>query len=287
MIFSKVSPLLRSIALALASAAVGFTFGLAIASHQASIGCRLNDLTQSPDTSFLSIAASHSTSESASPPTSAVDAEPKAAHKYVCLTFDDGPSKTTPAVLSVLEKEAVPATFFVVATGYNDKYLPLIRQAQQAGHQIALHSASHDYGEIYASSDDFWNDINLLKDRISPYTDGEELEYLRFPGGSTNTVSRKYGGSGIMKELRTEAEEMGYHWVDWNVCAEDAAGHKLSAEEICRNIIKSTGEQEKCIVLMHDSASTGTTADALPAIIQWYKEHGYTFCTVAQLYEND
>ena len=40
-----------------------------------------------------------------------------------------------------------------------------------------------------------------------------------------------------------------------------------------------------CIVLMHDSATTGTTAEALPSIIRWYKEEGYAFCTVSQLYD--
>ena len=41
----------------------------------------------------------------------------------VCLTFDDGPSKTTPDVLSALNRAGVKATFFVVATGNNNKYL--------------------------------------------------------------------------------------------------------------------------------------------------------------------
>src|SRR5699024_12142284 len=51
----------------------------------------------------------------------------------VCPTFDDGPSRTTPAVLEALAAEEVPATFFVVANENNERYLPLIRQAQQAG----------------------------------------------------------------------------------------------------------------------------------------------------------
>ena len=50
------------------------------------------------------------------------------------------------------------------------------------------------------------------------------MHWLRFPGGSTNTVSHKYGGSGIMKSLKEQVEEKGYRYVDWNVCAEDAAG---------------------------------------------------------------
>ena len=203
----------------------------------------------------------------------------------VCLTFDDGPSRTTSAVLEVLAAEEVPATFFVVANENNERYLPLIRQAQQAGHEIALHSASHRYSDIYRSTGAFWADIELLRQRIAPYTDAAAIACLRFPGGSTNTVSRKYGGDTIMQELKAQAGDRGWRWVDWNVSAEDAAGKKLSAEEVCRNVTRGSEERDRCIVLMHDSATTGTTAEALPAIVRWYKENGYAFCTVSQLYD--
>ena len=203
----------------------------------------------------------------------------------VCLTFDDGPSRTTPAVLAALEEAEVPATFFVVANENNENYLPLIRQAAQAGCEIALHSASHRYSDIYRSADAFWEDIALLRQRIAPYVDDGEVRCLRFPGGSTNTVSRKYGGDALMGQLKEQAEDQGWRWVDWNVSAEDAAGKKLSAEEVCRNVTGGSAGLERCIVLMHDSATTGTTAEALPSIIRWYKEEGYAFCTVSQLYD--
>ena len=113
--------------------------------------------------------------------------------------------------------------------------------------------------------------------------DAESIRYLRFPGGSTNTVSRRYGGKGLMKQLKSEVEQKGYQWVDWNVCAEDAVGGKPSASTIFRNVVRETGEQTQCIVLMHDSSSTRTTAEALPDIIAWYKDNGFAFCTVEQV----
>ena len=203
--------------------------------------------------------------------------------KIVCLTFDDGPSKTTPEVLAALDAAGVHGTFFVVATGYNEKYLPLLTQAAAAGHQIALHSASHEYSDIYRSSAAYWKDIALLKQRIAPYVDAESIRYLRFPGGSTNTVSRRYGGKGLMPQLKTEVEQRGWQWVDWNVCAEDAVGGHPSADTIYRNVVRETGEQPHCVVLMHDSATTRTTAEALPDIIQWYRDQGFTFCRVEQV----
>ena len=237
-------------------------------------GCSTQDLTPVPDTSGFSPAASVFAPEDGGgeqPP-----------EKWVCLTFDDGPSKTTPDVLAALKDAGVHATFFVVATGYNEKYLSLLTEASAAGHQIALHSASHEYSDIYRSSEAYWADIALLKERIAPYVDTESIRYLRFPGGSTNTVSRRYGGKGLMQQLKAEAEQKDFQWVDWNVCAEDAVGGHPSADTIYRNVVRETGEQTHCIVLMHDSSTTRTTAEALPDIIRWYADNGYTFLTVAE-----
>ena len=236
--------------------------------------CTQQDLTREPDAAVFSPAVQ---TVEAPPQETAVLPE-----KWVCLTFDDGPSKTTPEVLRVLNAAGVHATFFVVATDYNETYLPLLTEAAAAGHQIALHSASHEYSDIYRSSEAYWKDIALLKERIAPYVDAESIRYLRFPGGSTNTVSRRYGGKGLMQQLKTEVEQKGYQWVDWNVCAEDAVGGKPSADTIYRNVVRETGEQTHCVVLMHDSSTTRTTAEALPDIVQWYADNGYTFLTVAQ-----
>ena len=249
-----------------------FVAGFAAGAAPGFTGCTQQDLTPVPDTSALCPAAAAFADNAGS-------AQPE---KWVCLTFDDGPSRTTPAVLTALDAAGVHGTFFVVATGYNEKYLPLLTQAAAAGHQIALHSASHEYSDIYQSSDAYWEDIALLKERIAPYVDVESIRYLRFPGGSTNTVSRRYGGKGLMKQLKAEVEQKGLQWVDWNVCAEDAVGGHPSADTIYRNVVRETGQQTNCIVLMHDSASTRTTAEALPDIIQWYADNGYTFLTVAE-----
>ena len=249
-----------------------FVAGFAAGAAPGFTGCTQQDLTPVPDTSALCPAAAAFADNAGS-------AQPE---KWVCLTFDDGPSRTTPAVLAALDAAGVHGTFFVVATGYNEKYLPLLTQAAAAGHQIALHSASHEYSDIYGSSEAYWADIALLKERIAPYVDAESIRYLRFPGGSTNTVSRRYGGKGLMKQLKAEVEQKGLQWVDWNVCAEDAVGGHPSADTIYRNVVRETGQQTNCIVLMHDSSSTHTTAEALPDIIQWYTDNGYTFLTVAE-----
>ena len=203
--------------------------------------------------------------------------------KIVCLTFDDGPSKNTRPILEILDKEQVPATFFVCAQDANEKYLPLVADIAAAGHQIALHSATHQYSKIYASTDAFWQDIRTLRQALEPYVDVAAIDWLRFPGGSTNTVSHRYGGNGIMKALKAQAEDKGYHWIDWNVCTEDATASHPDAAQILRNIRRDADGQDTCVVLLHDTKATGQTVKALPDIIAYFREQGYIFCTVAQM----
>ena len=114
---SKHQRLLWSLLLLSVGAAAGFGLGT-FCGAEPPVGCRESDLTPVPDESFVSPASASSVETSPEP-------EPMP-EKWVCLTFDDGPSKTTPDVLSALNSAGVKATFFVVATGNNDKYLSLI-----------------------------------------------------------------------------------------------------------------------------------------------------------------
>lgn len=204
--------------------------------------------------------------------------------RYACLTFDDGPSENTDAILEILARYQANATFFVTAQPVNEPYFDRLPLIQAGGHQIALHSASHRYSEIYKSTTDFWLDIKQLRQTLSSWVDVEEIRWLRFPGGSTNTVSHRYGGSGIMKELTAQAEEKGYHWIDWNVCAEDATAARPDAAAILHNIQKDAEGRDVCVVLMHDTASAKHTVEALPDILDWFAGQGYEFCTVEQMY---
>lgn len=255
----------------------GVAAAVVLAKAAQPVGCRQEDLAMIPDDSLMVMDTAQKTGQQEGEKAP----EPE---KWVCLTFDDGPSKNTEQVLDILKQEQVPATFFVIAAPNNEDYWPLIRREVEEGHQIALHSCTHEYKEIYQSPTAYWADIKALKERIAPYVpDVEALKWLRFPGGSTNTVSHRYGGSGIMKSLKAQANEKGYHYVDWNVCADDAVGGHPSADRILRNIIQDVGEQKNCVVLMHDTKATSTTVEALPDIIAWFREHGYQFCTVEQL----
>lgn len=256
-------------ALALLLTGTAFLVGYLQVARQPTALCFDEDLTDIPDAVFAQADMEVSTDPNL---------------KRVCLTFDDGPSKNTEEVLRILAEQQVPATFFVIAAENNQNYLPLVQQEVEQGNQVALHSCTHEYREIYQSPEAYWADIDNLKEQLSAYIDVSSVDCLRFPGGSTNTVSHKYGGSGIMNILKDQAEEKGYHWIDWNVCAEDAAGGHPSAARIYKNVVNGVGDKKTCVVLMHDTAATTTTVEALEDIITWFKQNGYTFCTVSELY---
>lgn len=204
--------------------------------------------------------------------------------KFVCLTFDDGPSENTAPILDVLAEYGVHATFFVTAQPVNEPYFGQLRAIVDAHHQIALHSASHRYDQIYQSDTAFWLDIKALRQALSPYVDTDSLCWLRFPGGSTNTISHRYGGRQIMSDLIRQAQEKGYRWIDWNVCAEDATSAHPDADAIVDNVCGGTQGKDVCVVLMHDTAATGETVKALPRILAWFRDNGYRFCTVEEMY---
>ncbi|MCD7809826.1 MAG: polysaccharide deacetylase family protein [Erysipelotrichaceae bacterium] len=190
--------------------------------------------------------------------------------KVVYLTFDDGPSSNTKKILEVLDKYNAKATFFV--TGNGQKYNSYIKEAYNAGHTIGLHTYSHQYS-IYSSQETYFEDLtkigNMVKDII-----GYVPKYIRFPGGSSNTVSKKYK-DGIMSELVEAVHEKGYEYYDWNVSSGDASGNNVAVSKIVKNSTSSSANS--IVLLMHDTDAKDTTVEALPQIIEYYQNKGYVF----------
>lgn len=193
--------------------------------------------------------------------------------KEVYLTFDDGPSQNTPAVLNILDQYNVKATFFVTAENY--EYQNYIRTAYLKGHAIGAHSFTHKYS-IYQSQETYFEDLGNIEKIIKEQT-GRTSRLIRFPGGSSNTISRHYA-QGIMGQLAQEVEKKGYKYYDWNVSSNDALKRVVSTSRI---IASSKSRQPRVCILMHDTATKTTTVQALPAIIQYYQANGYTFKTLA------
>lgn len=206
-----------------------------------------------------------------------VEGEPvKEVRGVIYLTFDDGPSNNvTPEILDTLEKYKVPATFFIVDYGSDKNKLKTLKRAIADGCTIAVHGSSHDYSKIYTSVPAFMDNVTSLRDKIKSDLDYDAFA-MRFPGGSSNTVSKSYS-KGIMKKLVKDVQKEGFMYNDWNVDSTDASGNNIAVDEIVRSVQERCSKDTFNVILMHDSDAKGTTARALPAIIKWAKEEGYTF----------
>lgn len=188
--------------------------------------------------------------------------------KIVYLTFDDGPGAYTDKLLDVLDKYNVKVTFFVVNTGKRDT----IKKEFDRGHTVAVHSYTHDY-RIYKSEETYFEDFSKMQDLIYDIT-GEKTNIVRFPGGGSNTVSRKYC-EGIMSTLAADMKERGLVYFDWNVSSGDAEAKPISTEQVIRNVTNGIRNHNISVVLQHDIK--GFSVDAVESIIVWGLENGYTF----------
>ncbi len=179
----------------------------------------------------------------------------------VYLTFDDGPTAYTEEILDILDRYQVKATFFVTgeeAVSHPQRYTEIVKR----GHTIGMHSYSHQYGEIYESVENFSKDLKKLQDFLYDTT-GVKSTLYRFPGGSSNTVSKV-----PMQEFCDYLDENNITYFDWNISSKDARNPMLSSEEICNNCIEDIQSHEDSVILLHDSVKKRSTVEALPSIIE-------------------
>ena len=188
--------------------------------------------------------------------------------KVVYLTFDDGPSAYTSELLDVLDAYGAKATFFVVGSGSGN----MMRQIVKRGHSIGIHTVSHDYGQIYSSPEAYFNDLMKMQSIIYDHT-GVKTTLMRFPGGSSNLVSRK-SCEGIMTFLTQAVQDAGFQYFDWNVYSGDA-GETKRTEKVVDNVIEGIQEHRVSIVLQHDIHKY--SVDAVEDILRWGKRNGYKF----------
>ena len=191
-------------------------------------------------------------------------------NKVIYLTFDDGPSNYTEQLLNILDKYGVKATFFV--TNQYPTYKHLIGETYRRGHTIAIHTYTHDYSEIYASEEAYYADFHKIQQLCIEQT-GVLPKLVRFPGGTSNTVSKKYC-TGIMSKISQSLTNKGYYYTDWNVTSEDT-GTAKTRESVFNNVISGIQKNNVSIVLQHDIKKY--SVEAVEDIILWGLANGYTF----------
>ena len=194
-----------------------------------------------------------------------VEDQTKITGKKVYLTFDDGPSKNTEKILEILDQYDVKATFFVI--GQTDEHSKqMYQKIYNEGHTLAMHSYTHQYQKIYKSVSAYKKDLSKLSDLLYD-TVGIRPKYVRFPGGSSNTVSNV-----DMKEIIRYMNKAGYIYYDWNVINGDATGKNYTKKEMVDSVMSGVNQYDNSIVLMHDSAGKEKPVEILPTILKKLKK---------------
>ena len=191
------------------------------------------------------------------------------------LTFDDGPSSITNSVLDILKKYNVKATFFVINSGSYNK--TTLQREVNEGHTIGLHAYDHNYAIAYKDDNSYLDGIDKLRAKVKADT-GFDSHYIRFPGGSSNTISKRYS-KGIMSRITKTAKQRGYKYYDWNV-DDDDAGRARTADDCYNNVVRELRPNRSNIVLMHDFGTNKKILEALPRIIEYCQKNSYTMLPI-------
>ena len=191
--------------------------------------------------------------------------------KRAFLTFDDGPSANTSAILDILKQENVPATFFVLGTNV-DKYPQTVKRIYEEGHYIANHGYSHVYSSIYQSPQSVLDEYNQCETSIKKAIGENKYNshLFRFPGG---LIGGKYAEVKIQaNQLLSENDIL---HIDWNALNGDAETGNPTIEFEMQRLQETVGNKNSVVILMHDAQAKKATAEALPQIIQYLEDNGY------------
>ncbi|OJU15122.1 MAG: hypothetical protein BGN88_02990 [Clostridiales bacterium 43-6] len=194
--------------------------------------------------------------------------------KVAYLTFDDGPSVNTMKILPILKQYDVRATFFVTGKEHPE----FMKNIVADGNAIGLHCFYHGYESVYNNDDAYFKDLDKISKLVKKQV-GFEPKIIRFPGGSSNLMSKQYS-QGIMTRLTAEVQKRGYAYFDWNCDSGDASASNVPASSILHNIQKWSAGKNQVNILMHDSSVKNTTVEALPGIITYLRSQGFRFETL-------
>ncbi|NTS77578.1 polysaccharide deacetylase family protein [Catenovulum sp. SM1970] len=194
--------------------------------------------------------------------------EGKNHEKKIALTFDDGPSQYSLAIVKQLEKYDIPATFFW--TGSRVLQSPEIAKViADKGYPIENHTWEHQRNG-QRDAKEFWqNSVSVTNEAIKKVT------------GTTPSVFRPSYGD-ISDEQIEFLNEQGLTVVNWSIDSRDWNTRFIKQQDIVD--IVNHHMHPGAIVLMHDDGGDrSNTVNALPAIIEHYHAHGYEFVTVEEL----
>lgn len=200
----------------------------------------------------------------------------------VVLTFDDGPDpEYTPQILDILEKEKVPAAFFVIGMNAED-HLPLLKRIYREGFEIGNHSFTHP-NMATVSSSRAETEMETTRLLIEAST-GRSTVLFRAPYNAdaepTTLVELEPVARGKTDHYYTVGESIDPE--DWDT--EDSS-FTMNADTIYNRVVSQYEKNpDKGIILLHDAGGDReATVKALPRIIEYFKSKNVKFASVAEL----
>ncbi|MBQ8073369.1 MAG: polysaccharide deacetylase family protein [Clostridia bacterium] len=182
----------------------------------------------------------------------------------IALSFDDGPNTvTTPQVLDILEKEGIPASFFLIADNITPESAKQALRARAMGCDIENHSRTHSHMSGM-TADQIREEVRFCTEKIMALT-GEPPKFFRPPYIDVSPLMHKVIDLTFICGAGCE------DWVP-----------EVPAEERAKRVLAQAEDGQ--IVLLHDSAGNDRTVEALRIIIPELKRRGFEFVTVPDLF---
>lgn len=201
--------------------------------------------------------------------------------KIAFLTFDDGPTNSTPKVLETLRRLNVPGNFFIIggpkALG-RDGSPEYLKQTIAEGHSVCIHTFSHNYSELYpgrrANAAAIVADHDRAQQAVRAIVgDSFTAHCQRYPGG--------HGWRG-MAESDAALAAKGIYWLDWN--AENGDGAKddpgSGVGRANRVLTALNDNPNVAMILMHDYKDNPATIDSIEPIVTGLRSRGYEFAVL-------
>ena len=193
------------------------------------------------------------------------------AEKVIYLTFDAGyENGCTARILDTLKEQDVPAAFFLVGN-YMEKNGDLVRRMVEEGHIVGNHTMHHPDMSKLSDKASFSKELTDLENLFRQVTGKELPKYYRPPQGIYSEENLKM------------AQELGYKTVFWSLAYVDWQNdNQPSAEYAFSKLLPRT--HNGAVVLLHSTSATN--AKILDELLTTWKDMGYRFGTLDELYKS-
>jgi len=187
--------------------------------------------------------------------------------KTVALTFDDGPGRSTAAIVKILARYKVPATFFNIGVQVAGRPA-MVRKEVKAGYVMGDHTWDHP-------------DLDLLSAAGQAREIDRMNAKLKAVAGVKACVFRPPYGDYDSTTLRLAQQRRMSVWL-WSVDTQDWMARGSGSSYWVHRIIRLAEQEGRAlrhpVVLMHNQAAGNpATIAALPVIIRFFRSHGYRF----------